>query len=243
MRKYRKVVSVIVLLLILVNLSGCFLTDSFVRQVVSRMELKKKYGEDFIMKYEWRYRGLIQVMCSPYHDQSITFMARFYKDGELARDTYTESVVGKQIQERLTPILQEISDEVYIQPTLKTHDLVYSNMDEITIENYSEFTKDNKGRVRVYFNKERLKETDPKDEYKLFQEIVEYEVPCIEAISIFFIDKKTLDEVRLFYQEHDDGDSRINDMVTKDEMIHIYYGDEGVKISCEEYCKKRQKIY
>ena len=233
----------IVLLLILINLSGCFLTDPFVRPVVSRMELKKKYGEDFKIINYWNDRGGFDAMCSPVNDENIVFLSKFYSDGELIGDRYVNGIVSKQIQERLMPILQDISKKIYIQPVLLYKDLQYENMSTVTIENYSEYMGNKRGSLKLFLIKDELMGLDPEEEYNLYKKIVTDEVPCIDAISIYMIEEDELDDVIQFYQNNESIEDEIDAIVSQDKMIHFYYGDDGINTTYEEYYKQRQEIY
>lgn len=154
-----------------------------------------------------------------------------------------QGIVSKQIQEQLSPIIQELSKECFIRPFLFYKEISYENMDTITMENYCDDDLGIHGSVKIYLNKDEMGENDIYEEYRVFKDIIPEDMPYIDVICLYYVDTKTLEEINVFFEEHENKNHGIDEIVPEDNDLVFHYKEGNISMSYEEYCERRQEIY
>jgi len=119
MKKLVKLLIGFINLMSLLSLSGCSLppSESQLKKNATKL-LEEKYGEEFVVNKIWGKRGAtFDASCSPKSDKSIVFEGFYPNSGEgNFKDEYVEGLVSKELEEKIKPYIQKISDDCLVKP-------------------------------------------------------------------------------------------------------------------------------
>lgn len=246
----RKLWAASALLCISLLLTGCT-----TREEVAEKILEERYGEEFVVHKTWS-SGDSYATCSPKNNRDVVFEVSFSKDdGKIWNDRYVNAVVSLQISRKLEEELQEYFPGCYAHSNGDYGDsnryLSFSDIQSVTPEMYAERYPEESFAVRVYVEKEKLRQDTIEEEYQYFSETLQEEMEdgLLPELTILFyyVDAGQLSQIRQYFLTHDwaNGNGEYNDIIRGAYDWGLSYVDYGrptgkINKTYEEYEELRR---
>ncbi|MBQ8247322.1 MAG: hypothetical protein IJZ42_09335 [Lachnospiraceae bacterium] len=210
----RNLLIVFILLLALCFVTGCGLLRSDEDKLKDLLE--DKYGEEFGVE-SYYYAGDMWAMCYPVSDPTLLFEVRTNdKVTVIGHDYYLQTVVQRQVDEELQPLVEEVFPGSFVSSDLSASDYEGQTADKVSLES-----------MMQYSNSSRYDE-DPTWTYV--------------TINIF-VDTNQLEEEN-FKLEYEFLVKEIGGRVASDELpdtiIYLYCGDTFFVNECNSIIKNEQ---
>ncbi len=231
-------------------LAGCA-----TREEAAKKMLEERYGEEFVVHKTWS-SGVSYAICSPKNNRDVVFEVSFSKDdGKIRNDRYVNAVVSLRISRKLEEELQEYFPGCYAHSNGDYGDrdryLSFSDIQSVTPEMYAERYPEESFVVRVYVEKERLRQDTIGEEYQYFSETLQEEMedgllPQL-TILFYYVDAGQQSQIRQYFLTHDwaKGDVEIKDLIEGNYDWVVSYFDHGrpngkINKTYEEYEELRK---
>ena len=234
-----------------------FYSDKHLEKIAKKA-LYEKYNEEFeVKKIYQQVRTDFFAVCSPVKDDTVVFEARLYKNGELIYDHYLDETIEDEIRDKVGKCFANLWNDYYVYGKSSYAFKLNERNKEYSLGSYVDLTYelaeedgDNDpnpyATVVIYLPSSVYIDSDPKDEYEIFenevQELVnKHEIPPI-TVNVYVIADNQLQHIKEFYEKYAVEKSILRDMRGKKRYQFIYDKNNGkLKIDYEEYCKIRKE--
>ncbi len=239
--QYKRVFIMTVIIMATFILTGCYIFEPITRPATAKRELKEKYGESFVVHRFWDYSGGFKALCSPSDSEDICFEAILSDDGEYMRDEYVQEIVSSQLQEKVTPIIQRISANCWIEPIVFYDETSFTNADDVTIESYLEQVETPECLMCIYIDKDELQNLTVEEEFEIFEQIIPNEIALLDVISIYFMDSDDIKRAEEYFESNRHITTQLHMITGRESDIGLVYKEGHITNAYEDYYNKRLK--
>ncbi len=238
----KKMLVAVVTTMVMLFLTGCFVFEPFTRSATAKRELKEKYGESFVVhSVRDKYGGFVAT-CSPSRDESICFEAVLSEDGEYMRDEYVQGIISKQLQDELTPTIQEISVDCWVEPIVFYNEVSVNNIEDITIEKYIAQVEEQLILIKIFINKDGMNNLSYEEEYHLLRNQFIENFDIEPGVMIYFVNSDIVNKSKTFFEENSSSSGQIDNYLQNEKYVGFGYKNGTIDITLDEYISAREKV-
>ena len=212
--KNKRNLLIVSLLLVALCLTGCGLLKSDEAKLKDLLE--DKYGEPFGVESYYN-AGDMWAMCYPLRDHTLLFEVR--TDGEvtfIGHDYYLQTVVQRQVDEELQPLVEEVFPGSFVSSRLSASDYEGQTADKVSLES-----------MMQYSNSSRYDE-DPTWTY----------VTLVIFVDTTQLKDENIEEEYAFIAEEISG--RVERGELPDTIVELYFGDKMFVNDCNQIIENEQ---
>lgn len=246
MEKRKKYVSVILILMLILLLTGCeriYTKKDMIRYAEKTLE--DKYGEEFQVRGElFNVSGsCFEANVSPVNNPEIIFEVSYNAKGsEYNRDYYIRALIASQYKELAEKELETIPCDYYLQVKVRFSEGETPITDTgVTIEEFNNITEETSQEIEyfIYFSKDILKESDEYI-YEKIQSIMEIREG---RLDIFFLMEEDLELVKTEFSERYELDGSTMTYIHEKYVSEAKGGKKGYIHFIGENIQKEQLNY
>ncbi len=236
MKKTTKAKLIIVCtLLLILFLTGCGLFKSDTQKLTELLE--DKYGEEFGVE-SYYYAGDMWAMCYPVSDPTLLFEVR--TDGDvtfIGHDYYLQTVVQRQVDEELQPLVEEAFPGSFVSSRLSASDYEGQTADKVSLESMMQYNNSSRYdddstwthvTINIFVDESQLKEENFQSEYEFLVEEIGVRVACDELpdtiVKLYFGDIVFVEECKtILASEQWYGNSEIYEKINDGNKVRLYF--------------------
>lgn len=266
MKKTTKVKLIIVCTLLLtLCLTGCGVFKSDTQKLKDLLE--DKYGEEFEIK-SYYYDSDMWAMCYPVSDPTLLFEVRTNdKVTFIGHDYYLQTVVQRQVEEELQPLVEEAFPGSFVSSRLSASDYEGQTADKVSLESMMQYNNSSRDDddptwtyivLNIFIDATQLSDNNIEEEYMFIVEEINGRVADGELpdtiVKLYFGDTVFINECKeILAGEQWYGNSTIYEMLDGRGRIRIYLFEEqypmsgpaeygGTEYTIENYITERMEI-